>query len=311
MITVEDFKAASNGRWPGIMSNLGIDVGTGKHKPCPICGGTDRFRFDDKDGTGSYFCNQCGAGSGVNLVMGALALSFPDAMKKVSEIVGAVEVGQGKPKPNYDVKKMLNDLWADSKPLCGSDTVSKYLHNRGLVIEPMNVRYCEGCYESDTKEKYNAMVALVSCSDGTNGAIHRTYLQDGKKADLKAPKKLTPNVNPLSGGAVRLFPLEYKICTGDTVGVAEGIETAIAATQLFEVPTWAAIGTSMMEAFVPTKGIKRVVIFGDNDSNFAGQKAAYILGNRLISQGYVVDVEIPDDIGDWADQLLEWKSRQN
>ena len=28
------------------------------HGPCPGCGGEDRFRFDDKDGRGTFFCNQ-------------------------------------------------------------------------------------------------------------------------------------------------------------------------------------------------------------------------------------------------------------
>ncbi|MFX4842739.1 primase-helicase zinc-binding domain-containing protein, partial [Acinetobacter baumannii] len=35
--------------------------------PCPACGGTDRFRFDD-NGRGSFICNQCGAGDGLDLI---------------------------------------------------------------------------------------------------------------------------------------------------------------------------------------------------------------------------------------------------
>ena len=26
----------------------------GKHGPCPMCGSSDRYRFDDKGGSGSY-----------------------------------------------------------------------------------------------------------------------------------------------------------------------------------------------------------------------------------------------------------------
>jgi len=64
------------GRWPGIFAQLGVDVGTGKHKACPICGGKDRFRFDDKDGEGTYFCNQCGAGDGWNLLQKVIGMNF-------------------------------------------------------------------------------------------------------------------------------------------------------------------------------------------------------------------------------------------
>ena len=49
---------------------------SGKHGPCPLCGGRDRFRFDDKDGRGTYFCSGCGAGDGVRLAMGITGLSF-------------------------------------------------------------------------------------------------------------------------------------------------------------------------------------------------------------------------------------------
>ena len=39
------------GRWRTILSEVGIPASalTGKNGPCPICGGKDRFRFDDKE----------------------------------------------------------------------------------------------------------------------------------------------------------------------------------------------------------------------------------------------------------------------
>ena len=48
-------------------------------------------------------------------------------------------------------------------------------------------------------------------------------------------KKLMPPVDTVTGGAVRLFD------AGDTLGVSEGIETAIATMELLGVPTWAAL----------------------------------------------------------------------
>jgi putative DNA primase/helicase len=299
MIDINELKQQANGKWPGIMDNLGIDVGSGKHCPCPSCSGTDRFRFDNKDGDGSYFCNGCGAGDGISLIQKVLGLEFIEVVDKINDIVGTVKVAPLKKTNDYDVKKMLNAIWSESKKLTGSDFVSVYLHGRGLLIQPENVRACAECYESDSKTKIPAMVALVTCADGSAGAIHRTYLNGTEKADMEKPKKLTPRLKPLSGGAVRLFPLEYELCKGDTVGVAEGIETAIAATQLWSIPTWAVLGTSMLEAFIPPKGVKRIYIFSDNDANFAGQKAAYTLAHRLILEDFVAIVEVPDRIGDF------------
>ena len=43
-------------------------MGNGRHCPCPVCGGKDRFRFDNKDGRGTYICNQCCSGDGLELI---------------------------------------------------------------------------------------------------------------------------------------------------------------------------------------------------------------------------------------------------
>src|SRR5690348_13963485 len=53
----------ARGRWREILPCLGVETRylTNKHGPCPLCGGKDRFRFDDKNGDGTYYCNQCGA----------------------------------------------------------------------------------------------------------------------------------------------------------------------------------------------------------------------------------------------------------
>lgn len=56
------------GHWPRILPALGIQVLKNRHQPCPVCGGSDRFRFDDREGRGTWYCNQCGAGDGLKLV---------------------------------------------------------------------------------------------------------------------------------------------------------------------------------------------------------------------------------------------------
>lgn len=67
--TVTDIVNASKGRWPHILHNMGINVPeNNKHGACPKCGGKDRFRFDDKNGKGTWFCNHCGNGDGLDLI---------------------------------------------------------------------------------------------------------------------------------------------------------------------------------------------------------------------------------------------------
>ena len=95
MIKITD---VANGHWPailGALAGLSSDQLTDKHQPCPLCGGKDRYRFDDQDGTGSWFCNQCGgpseaggAGSGMDLLLRRTGWTFADAAKRVEQHLG-------------------------------------------------------------------------------------------------------------------------------------------------------------------------------------------------------------------------------
>lgn len=85
-------RGAAQYRWPSILAALQINVPNHpkKHGPCPACGGKDRFRLDDRDGRGSFYCNQClpHAGDGLSLVMRTLGLSFSEALKAVAGALG-------------------------------------------------------------------------------------------------------------------------------------------------------------------------------------------------------------------------------
>ena len=82
--------AVAEGKWKGILLTLGVPSGflTGRHGPCPFCGGVDRFRFDNRDGSGSYYCNGCGAGSGMDFAMKTLSKPFAETAAEVDRIIG-------------------------------------------------------------------------------------------------------------------------------------------------------------------------------------------------------------------------------
>jgi putative DNA primase/helicase len=65
--------ARARSLWIEILIYLGIDPArlVNRHGPCPGCGGTDRFRFDDQDGRGTWICGGGGepqAGDGFSLL---------------------------------------------------------------------------------------------------------------------------------------------------------------------------------------------------------------------------------------------------
>lgn len=88
----ETVKAASN-RWAQILPALGITIpANGRHGACPKCGGTDRFRFDDKNGRGTWFCSQCGNGDGLDLVQLVSGGDNKTAADAVASVLGLPEV---------------------------------------------------------------------------------------------------------------------------------------------------------------------------------------------------------------------------
>ena len=96
------------GKWADfILYKTGVDLAKdrGRHVPCPMCGGTDRFRFDDLDGRGTWYCNQCGgndgrggAGDGVTLYMRLAHKSFKEAMEDITLYANGNAVTHSPPK---------------------------------------------------------------------------------------------------------------------------------------------------------------------------------------------------------------------
>ena len=79
----------ARGKWRGILLTLGVDKSflTGKHGPCPFCAGDDRFRFDNKDGDGTFICSQCGAGNGFSFLHRLKGWDFKQAAFEVDACV--------------------------------------------------------------------------------------------------------------------------------------------------------------------------------------------------------------------------------
>jgi putative DNA primase/helicase len=296
----------ARGRWKSILPALGLDQSylTGKNGPCPLCpeGGRDRWRFDNKRGDGTWICSHCGAGAGVTLAMKYTRLPFKDLAPRIERIIGEAPIEQARAERSDDQKRQaLNALWSSGAAVCGDDPVDRWLRGRGIGMQnwPRSLRCVMRTRHSGPPVSWHpAMLAMVSDATGKPATIHKTYLTtDGKKADVEKVRLFCPGARP-TGGAVRLAPAE------PVVGVAEGIETALAAAQIFGIPTWAALDAGGMEKFEPPADIQRVVVFGDHDSNGVGQRAAYALASRL-SGKVEIEVKIPEKTGaDWNDVLI-------
>ena len=102
--------AAADGQWPRLLielAGLAPEQLQNRHQPCPACGGTDRYRWDQDDGPGGWFCNQCGGkdhsgggGNGLDLLMRVSGWDFATAARRVEAHLGLpAAAGQAQPQP--------------------------------------------------------------------------------------------------------------------------------------------------------------------------------------------------------------------
>lgn len=310
--------AAAKGRWKGILIELGVPsaVLTGRHCPCPLCGSKDNFRWDNAEGSGSYICT-CGAGHGMKLATEFTGQAFPELAPRIDAMLGNIKPETAPQRPvmgDDDRKRLLRATVAETRQVQEGDLVHRYLESRGLGerVYPPALRFGPAMRDGDGGVR-PCMVALVgthgNCDDRGRqkyDTLHRTFLRaDGlAKAEMDAPRKLMPGELP-AGACVMLSHW-----TGNgPIGIAEGIETAMAASALFDIPVWAAINATMLAKWTPPAGADEVVIFGDHDPRFAGQAAAYTLAHRITTAKATRDIPvrvlIPPLMGrDWNDELL-------
>ena len=221
----------------------------------------------------------------------------------------------------------IERLWSEARPIVEGDPVHAYLRGRGLILAqvPEVLRHHPALeywdFDDDgqavLRGKFPAMLAAVqveSFPDGrlnpsvlTTVALHRTYLTpDGRKADVPTPKKLTGTSGDMRGAAIRLAAPAF-IEGAYRLGVAEGIETALAAAEGSGVPTWATVSAVGMKNFRWPPTPQDLYVFGDNDANETGQKAARDLERKANACGIRVHTLIPPTPGtDWADV---WQAR--
>ncbi len=312
-------KEQAQGRWHGILLAMGVhkDLLDGKHQPCPFCGGDDRFRFTNFEGKGMFICNQCGGGSGFDLAMKYLGTSFGEVAKEVERILGLKEMPKDVNVNGADPSKAAHaaeKIWREASPLRSKDNpVCGYLMRRGLAAAPGSLRYHPGIFDGETKRKYQAMVAEIQDHRGERAGIHITFLEriDGhwEKARMDAPKKQRKIARTIAGCAIRLTTKSKDGC----LAVAEGIETAIAVREMYGTPCWSTMNSTGLAGFIlPEVRPIQLHVYADNDKNYAGQKAAYTLANRLATQEdfYQVFVQAPPILGDYLDLLCGHATRR-
>jgi putative DNA primase/helicase len=136
--------------------------------------------------------------------------------------------------------------------------------------------------------------AFRGFDDDSIVAVHRIALNpDGSKIGRKM-------LGPVGNAAVKLAPVS------DTLAVAEGVETAIAANMLGYGPAWA-LGSAGAVASLPVLlGIERLILLEEN--NAPSREAVDRCGRRWLRAGRQVRRVRPDnEFDDLNDELISKK----
>lgn len=264
-----------NGMWTqfllfsGAFTENQLKIRRSKGIPCPLCGGTDRFRYDNRKGTGNWFCSHCGGRSqsggeangwsllsrmvGANEAKDLLREFLEGDASSTRPRPVAVPVPAPVAGPSAEakqIKKSNDGLWDAGKDF--NPTAVPYYTKRGISLSTVqkvkSLKYLPslGYYvpnpdpaaDSDRPirlDSFPAILASMVDPAGNQVAIHRTWLNADRtgKAVLPEPysaKKLSRSLGA-AGGAIRLFD-----AAGSTVlGLAEGIETGMAAHELCQL----------------------------------------------------------------------------
>ncbi|MEZ5736640.1 MAG: toprim domain-containing protein [Novosphingobium sp.] len=187
-------------------------------------------------------------------------------------------------------------LWRHASALAGSPAES-YLKRRSIEIASPDLRFHERTPLGPKREVrfLPAMLAAVRSDEGVI-AVHRTFL-DSEAATLARFSRPKRALGSLQAGAVRLAAPR-----GGHLGLAEGVETALAATQIFGIPCWATLGNERFGIVAIPESVRVLHLFLDADeggdlAQARGCEAYAAPGRRIV-------VERPRRGGfDWADVL--------
>ncbi|HBB8935540.1 DUF927 domain-containing protein [Escherichia coli] len=243
-------------KWPQILQCVGINIPDGgKHGPCPACGGKDRFRFDNKGGRGTWFCNQCGHGDGLDLVKNVLGKNGGEAARIIADSLPGIT---GNPTPAKRNAKNAGTVtnWRGVLEQTTSGT-SHYLKQKGL---------------NESTEKLTTKIYNVAGITFPVGSLALPVMNlDGSITGIQlinpqGEKALMPG-SKFSGAFIPLSELPES--APNKIIITEGYATARTVALIADGFTVAAISASNLASTAKNMRERwadaQIVIAGDND----------------------------------------------
>lgn len=300
---VSDVAAAACGHWPELLAGIGIDVPRrGKHGPCPACGGRDRFRLDDKGGRGTWICNQCGSGDGLDLVCRVLSTTPKAAAELLAPLVGLSAGGldpaeRERIQRQQQAKTEQERQRAEQQRQKAARRAADIMADTGQGESPYLERKGFGSHLSAVNrtlireggENFHAGSLVVALTDEGGALVNVQLIRaDGSKRYLAGGQK---------AGAY------HRIDGGGLVAVVEGYATGLSVHLAIGATVYCAMDAGNLHAVAAIARRQhpkaRILLCGDNDEHTQGNPGKTKAEQAATAVGGLV--ALPPVAGDWND----------
>ena len=304
MIRIEDIKAAARGGWRDLFAAVGINVRSDKrHGPCPICGGKDRFRCDDKDGDGSWICNQCGAGDGFELVK----RSTNDTIEAINILAGALGIRDADQDKIKAIREKSQDVASKSRAV---NVIEKATANISAQKAALWLR--DNSDPASADHPYLIKKGIKQHTAWQNGDELIILIVNWNREIVSAQRITTDKKLYLKGGMkIGCFHPIGRVLKGDTVAICEGWATGATIREATGYPVIVAFDSGNLPDV--SRCIKHlypsneIIICGDNDHHLPPSNNAGVLAAVLASNAAGCDFVLPpaiDGVSDFNDLYL-------
>ena len=166
---------AAKGKWRGILSELGVPDALLGWQACrlPLLTSRDNFRFDNKEGSGSWICT-CGHGRGMDFAIRFTRQPFNVVAPRIDAILGNVTPDSLAKRDMTDeqCRAAVLEVWRAATLPAPGDLLHRYLASRGLGDEaPLEVRLHPALKDRGGGVR-PCMVARVSDAVGNGVTLH-------------------------------------------------------------------------------------------------------------------------------------------
>ena len=305
-LKISDIARAAQGQWGSIFPALGITVpARGKHGACSVCGGKDRFHFDDKEGRGTWICRQCEgkqAGDGLDLVCKATGKDNKAASLLVAQALGlsagldmeTIKANEAKAKQQAEQErqreqarqKAAAELAQTILNQCQPAKGHPYLVGKGLaecdsfILQSPIAGKAKGLL---VVPLYNADGELTTCQT-IDDSGNKYLLAGGQKAG---------SFHCIAGSDV------LAICEGYATGLSVRLATGFTVYCAIDAGNLRAVAEAVRDQYSHAE----IILAADNDADhqeniglIKAQEAATAIGGR---------VALPPVLGDWNDYLQQ------